>query len=54
MKIPVMEYLFNKLAGFQACNFIKKVLQLRCFLINIAKFFKTAYFGEHLRVAASD
>ena len=34
---------------FQACNFIKKKLQLRCFLVNIAQFLRTAFFIEHLR-----
>ena len=36
-----MESLFNKIAGLQACNFIKKRLQQRCFLVNIAKFLRT-------------
>ena len=31
----------NKNAGLQACNFIKKRLQHRCFLVNIAKFLRT-------------
>ena len=33
-----MESLFDKAAGLQVCNFIKKKLQLRCFPFNIAKF----------------
>ena len=41
---------FNKIAGFQACNFIKKRLQNRCFPVNIAKFFKSTYFEEHRSV----
>ena len=32
---------FNKLAGPQADNFIKKRLQYRCFPLNITKFFRT-------------
>ena len=28
---------FNKVAGHQSCNFIKKRLQHRCFLVNIEK-----------------
>ena len=32
---------FNKVASLQACNFIKKRLQRRCFLVNIVKFLKT-------------
>ena len=34
--------LSNTLAGLQACNFIKKRLQCRCFPGNIAKFLKTS------------
>ena len=34
--------LFNKNAGLQACNFIKKRLQHRCFVDNVAKFLRTA------------
>ena len=37
-KTPVLESLFNKFAGPQACNFVKKRLQHRCFLANITKF----------------
>ena len=29
---------FNKIVGLQACNFIKKTLQHRCFPMSIAKF----------------
>ena len=34
----------KSLAGFQACNFIEKSLQHRCFPVNIAKFSKTSFF----------
>ena len=34
--------LFKKVAGLKARNFIKKRLQLRCFLVNIAKFLRLA------------
>ena len=37
----MLESLFNKVAGLQACIFIKKKLQHRCFPVNIAKFLKT-------------
>ena len=40
--------LFNKVACV-ACNFIKKRLEHRCFLVNIAKILKTAFFIEHLQ-----
>ena len=33
--------LFNKVAVLQACSFISKRLQLRCFPMNIAKFLRT-------------
>ena len=37
----VLESLFNKVAGFQAFNFIKKTLQHRCFPVKFAKFLRT-------------
>ena len=36
-----MESLFNKFAGLEVCDFIKKRLQLSCFPLNIAKFLRT-------------
>ena len=33
---------FNKVAGLQGCNFIKKRLEYRCFPVNIANFLRTA------------
>ena len=35
---PVLEPLFKNVAGLKACKFIKKRLQHRCSLVNIAKF----------------
>ena len=35
------EFIYNKLAGFKPCNFIKKRLWYRCFPVNFAKFLKT-------------
>ena len=32
-----------------SCNFIKKRLQHRCFLLKFAKFFMNTFFAEHLR-----
>ena len=49
----MLEYLFNKVAGRQFCNFIKNKLQQGCFPVNIAKFLKNTYFKEHLQMAAS-
>ena len=40
-QISVLESPFNKVAGLQACNFIKRRLQRRCFPVNIAKFLRT-------------
>ena len=40
-KGTVLESLFNKVAGLQPCNFIKKRLQHMCFPVNIAKFLRT-------------
>ena len=48
-KTPVLESLFNKVAGLQACNFIKKRLQRKCFPVKFAKFLRTNLFTEHLR-----
>ena len=36
-KTPVLEYLFNKAADLQTCNFIKKRLQHSCFSVYIPK-----------------
>ena len=33
----------------KSCNFIKKRLLRRCFLVNIAEFLKTFFYIEHLR-----
>ena len=43
----MLESLFNKVASLQACNFIKKRLQYRCFPVNIAKDLWTAFYTEH-------
>ena len=47
--MPVLEPLFNKVAGLTACDFIKKRLRRRCFPVNIARFLRTGFFTEHLR-----
>ena len=43
-----LESLFNKIANLQTYNSIKSRLQHRCFPVNIAKFFRTAFSTEHL------
>ena len=40
-KTPVLESLFNKVAGLKVCNFIKTRLQRRYFPVNVEKFFRT-------------
>ena len=37
------------LIKLQACNFIKKKLRLKCFLVHIAKFSRPAFLMEHPR-----
>ena len=39
----MLESLFNKAAGLKFCNLINKRLPHRCFPVNIAKFWKTAF-----------
>ena len=43
---------FNQVAGHQTCNFMKRRLQHRYFLVSFGKFYKNTYFEEHLRTAA--
>ena len=52
-KTPVLESLFNKIAGLAACNFIKKTLQHRCFPVKLAKFLRTPFFYRTPQVATS-
>ena len=40
-KTTVLESLLNKVAAFQPCSFIRKILRHRCFPVNIAKFLRT-------------
>ena len=40
-KTPLLESVSNTVTGMKACNFVKKRLQHRCFLVNIAKFWRT-------------
>ena len=43
MKTPVLEPVFNKVAGFQACNLLKTDTSTGLFLVNIAKFLRTGF-----------
>ena len=40
--------ILNKVPGPQVCNFIKKRLQRRCFLLKFAKILRTPFFTEYL------
>ena len=35
---------FNKVPGVQACNFIERILQHRCFSVNCVKFLRNTFF----------
>ena len=39
-KIPVLESVFNKVAGVTACNFITKKVKHRCFPVKFTKFLR--------------
>ena len=47
--IPHIESPFNKVTCLKACNFIKKRLQHRCFLVNITTFLRTHFLTEQLQ-----
>ena len=52
-KTPVLESLFNKVAGLKACNYIKET-PTQVFSCEYYKIFKNTYFEKHLRAAAPD
>ena len=43
-KTPLLESVFKKVADPQACNFVKKRLHHRCYLVKSAKFLRTLYY----------
>ena len=47
-KTPVLESLFKKVAGPQACNVIEKRVQHKCFPVKFAKFLRAPFFTEGL------
>ena len=47
-KTPVLEPLFNKVAGLQACNFIKNKIQQICFPVNIIEKFLITDFSRNI------
>ena len=42
----MLEFLFDKLAGLQACNFVKNRLQHKCFPMKSAKFLRALSYRE--------
>ena len=46
--------LFNKFEGLRLATLLKKRLWQKSFPVNFAKFLRTTFFTEHLRVTASD
>ena len=48
-KSPEFESLFNKVAGLEACNFIKNSIQHRSFPVKFANFLRTRFFTEDFR-----
>ena len=54
-KIPVPDYLFNKVAGLrpQACNFIKKEALAQVFSCEFCKIVQNTFFTEHILATAS-
>ena len=49
----MLEYLFNKVEGLQACYFIKKRLQHSCFHVKFTKSLRTPFFRRATPVAFS-
>ena len=45
---PVLESLFNKVAGLRPASLSKKRLWHRCFPVNFLKFLRTHFLKEHL------
>ena len=50
----MLESLFNKFTDLQACNFIKKRLQLLCFPVNISKYLRTRMVREIILLIAAE
>ena len=42
-KAFVLGFPFNRVGDYQACNFIKKRLEQRCFTVNFAKLLKVSF-----------
>ena len=50
----MLESLFTKAAGLNACNFIKKRPRHRCFPVKVPKFLRTPFSKKAPPVAASN
>ena len=50
----MLEFLFNKDAGLQGCNFIKKKISIQKFSCEYCEIFKNIYFGKYLQKSASE
>ena len=48
-KTPMLESLFHKVTGPEACYFIKNRLQYSCFPVNFIKVLRTRFFTEQLQ-----
>ena len=53
-KTLVLDPLFDKVAAFQACNFIKKRLQHMCFPVKFVKFSRTSIWRTSANAASID
>ena len=49
----MLEFVFNKVAGLQACSFVKKRLQHSCYLVKYAKNFKNTFFTERIFIVTA-
>ena len=52
-KTPVLESLFTKVTGLNACNFIERRLPHRCFPVKFPRILRTSFFKRKPLVAAS-
>ena len=52
-KTPVLQTIFNKVAGQEGCHFVKKRIQGRCFPVKFAKILRTTFFHKTPSGAAS-
>ena len=53
-KTPMLDFLFNKVAAIQACNFIKKKIPRQVLSCEYCEIFKNSFFYRTSLVAASE